>query len=86
MRLEDATERSENNIHVETHDRASHKYNTKGRHNNLSAFMGFNLEKSLWINNFAEKGGLYYARRITEQIPPHQYGRTNRRDVGSDYA
>jgi hypothetical protein len=43
-----------NYIHVETHGRASHKYNTKGRHNNLSAFMGFNLEKSLWINNFAE--------------------------------
>lgn len=48
--------------------------------------MGFNLEKSPSIDNFAEKGGLYYARRITEQIPPHQYGRTNRRDVGSDYA
>lgn len=66
MRLEDATERSERNIHVETHGRASHKYNTKGRHNNLSAFMGFHLEKSPSINNFAEKGGLYYARRITE--------------------
>ena len=54
MRLEDAAERSESNIHVETHGRASHKYNTKGRHNNLSAFMSFYLEKSLWINNFAE--------------------------------
>lgn len=68
MRLEDATERSESNIHVETHGRASHKnyvhvethglashkYNTKGRHNNLSAFMGFYLEKSPSIDNFAE--------------------------------
>ena len=43
-----------NYVHVETHGRASHKYNTKGRHNNLSAFIGFHLEKSLWINNFAE--------------------------------
>ena len=58
MRLENAIERSESNIHVETHGRASHK--------NYVPFMGFNLEKSLWINNFAEKGGLYYARRITE--------------------
>ena len=55
MRLEDATERSERNVHVETHGRASHKYNTKGRHNNLSAFMGFYLEKSPSIDNFAEK-------------------------------
>lgn len=65
MRLEDAAEQSESNIQ-ETHGRASHKYNTKGRHNNLSSFMGFNLEKSLWINNFAEKGGLYYAINITK--------------------
>ena len=43
-----------NYVHVETHGRASHKYNTKGRHNNLSAFMGFNLEKSPSIDNFAE--------------------------------
>ena len=27
MRLEDATERSESNVHVETHGRASHKSN-----------------------------------------------------------
>ena len=54
MRLKNAAERSENYVHVETHGRASHKYNTKGRHNNLSAFMGFNLEKSLSIDNFAE--------------------------------
>ena len=47
MRLENAIERSESNIHVETHGRASHK--------NYVPFMGFNLEKSLWINNFAEK-------------------------------
>ena len=62
MRLEDAIERSE------SRDARScvSKYNTKGRHNNLSAFMGFYLEKSLWINNFAEKGGFYYAKRITE--------------------
>ena len=66
MRLEDATERSESNVHVETHGRASHKYNTKGRHNNLSAFIAFHLEKSPWIDNFAEKGGLYYAINITK--------------------
>ena len=60
MRLENAIERSESNIHVETHGRASHKkyihVETHGRasHKNYVPFMGFNLEKSLWINNFAE--------------------------------
>ena len=46
MRLEDAAERSESNVHVETHGRASHK--------NYVPFMGFHLEKSPSINNFAE--------------------------------
>ena len=41
---------------------------TKGGHSNMSAFIviAFHLEKSLWINNFAKKGGLYYARRNTK--------------------
>ena len=59
MRLKDAAKRSENYVHVETHGRASHKVVRliniiPKADNNLSAFMGFHLEKSLWINNFAE--------------------------------
>ncbi len=32
----------------------------------MTAFIAFHLEKSPWIDNFAEKGGLYYARRNTK--------------------